>query len=120
MPTKINKPTVIKAAGNKPKLIEEFFGKVNSNTDELSIAKMKSPKGWTEPGQRPEFSEYTVVLSGELHVKTEDDNLIIIKPGEAIFAYKGEWIQYSTPNLSTEYIAVCLPAFSPDTVNRDE
>ena len=120
MPTKINKPTVIEAAGNKPKLIEEFFGRINSNTDEVSIAKMKSPKGWTEPGQRPEFNEYTIVLSGELHVKTEDDNLIIINPGEAILTKKGEWIQYSTPNQSTEYIAVCLPAFSPDTVHRDE
>lgn len=120
MPNKISKPTVIEAEGNKPKLIEEYFGRVNSNTSEISIAKMKSPAGWVEPGQRPEFDEYTIVLSGELHVKTENDDELVIKAGEAILTNKGEWIQYSTPDQATEYIAVCLPAFSPETVHRDE
>ena len=119
MPLKILNPTVIKAAGNKPKLIEEYFGRVNSKTNEISIAKMKSPAGWVEPGQRPEFDEYTLVLSGELHVKTESKDLII-KSGEAILTKKGEWIKYSTPNEDTEYVAICLPAFSPNTVKRDE
>lgn len=120
MPTKIDKPTIIEAAGNKPKIIEEYFGRVNSKTNEVSIAKMQSPAGWVEPGQRPEFDEYTVVLKGELNVKTEDGSLIIVKPGEAIITHKNEWIQYSTPNEATEYIAVCIPAFAPETVHRDE
>ena len=120
MPKKIDQPSVIKAAGNKPKIIEEYFGRVNSKTNEISIARMKSPAGWVEPGQRPEFDEYTVVLKGELNVKTEDGNTIIVKAGEAVLSNKGEWIQYSTPTEATEYIAVCLPAFSPDTVHRDE
>jgi len=120
MPIKINKPTIIEAAGNKPKIIEEYFGRVNSENDEVSIARMKSPAGWVEPGQRPEFDEYTVVLSGELNVKSEDKNMIIVKAGEAILTKKGEWIQYSTPKEETEYIAICLPAFSPGTVHRDE
>lgn len=120
MPTLINKPTIIQAAGNKPKIIEEFFGRVNSNTSEISIAKMTSPQGWIEPGQRPEFDEYTIVLKGTLQVKTETET-IIVKAGNAILTKKGEWIQYSTPNEGgAEYVAVCLPAFSPDTVNRDE
>lgn len=119
MPIKINEPTTIEAAGNKPKIIKEYFGRVNSNTSDVSIARMKSPAGWIEPGQRPEFDEYTLVLTGELHVKTEDEKVIIVKAGEAILTKKSEWIQYSTPNKETEYIAVCLPAFSPDTVHRD-
>lgn len=120
MPVKINKPSVIEAAGNKPKIIREFFGRVNSKTNEVSIAKMESPAGWVEPGQRPEFDEYTVVLQGELNIKTEDGTVIIIKAGEAVHTKKGEWIQYSTPNKSTEYVAICLPAFSPESVHRDE
>lgn len=120
MPIIIKSPTIIKAAGNKPKIIEEFFGKVNSQTSEISIAKMTSPQGWIEPGQRPEFDEYTIVLKGVLQVKTENE-IIDVKAGTAILTKKGEWIQYSTPYDGTvEYIAVCLPAFSPDTVNRDE
>lgn len=119
MPVKILNPTVIEAAGNKPKIIEEYFGRVNTKTNDISIAKMKSPAGWDEPGQKPEFDEYTLVLSGELHVKTESEE-VIIKNGEAILTHKGEWIQYSTPNEDTEYVAVCLPAFSPETVNRDQ
>src|SRR5574338_339983 len=120
MPIIIKSSTIIKAAGNKPKIIEEFFGKVNSQTSEISIAKMTSPQGWIEPGQRPEFDEYTIVLKGVLQVKTENE-IIDVKAGTAILTKKGEWIQYSTPYDGTvEYIAVCLPAFSPDTVNRDE
>ncbi len=120
MPTLINNPAIIQAAGNKPKIIEEFFGRVNSNTSEISIAKMTSPQGWIEPGQRPEFDEYTIVLKGTLQVKTETET-IIVKAGNAILTKKGEWIQYSTPNEGgAEYVAVCLPAFSPDIVNRDE
>lgn len=120
MPRVISEPTIIEAAGNKPKIIQEYFGRVNSNTSEISIAKMTSPQGWVEPGQRPEFDEYTIVLKGTLQVKTENE-IINVKAGSAILTKKGEWIQYSTPYEGTvEYIAVCLPAFSPDTVNRDE
>jgi len=120
MPTVINAPTIIGSAGNKPKIIEEYFGRINSKTDEVSIAKMKSPQGWIEPGQRPEFDEYTVVLKGTLQVKTEKE-IIDVKAGSAILTKKGEWIQYSTPyEGSVEYVAVCLPAFSPDSVHRDE
>ncbi|HCY76687.1 MAG: cupin [Ignavibacterium sp.] len=120
MPIVIKSPTIIEAAGNKPKIIEEYFGKVNSKSSEISIARMKSPQGWIEPGQRPEFDEYTVVIKGTLQVKTENE-IIDVKEGSAILAKKGEWIQYSTPyEGSVEYIAVCLPAFSPDNVNRDE
>jgi hypothetical protein len=120
MPQIINNPTIIEAAGNKPKIIEEYFGRVNSKTSELSIAKMTSPQGWVEPGQRPQFDEYTVVLKGTLQVKTEHE-IIDVKACCGILTKKGEWIQYSTPYEGTvEYVAVCLPAFSPDTVNRDE
>lgn len=120
MPTVVNAPTIIESAGNKPKIIEEYFGRINSKTDEVSIAKMTSPQGWLEPGQRPEFDEYTVVLKGTLQVKTEKE-IIDVKAGSAILTKKGEWIQYSTPyEGSVEYVAVCLPAFSPDSVHRDE
>ncbi|MEO8230950.1 MAG: cupin domain-containing protein [Ignavibacteriota bacterium] len=120
MPTIIKAPTIIESAGNKPKIIEEYFGRVNSKTSEVSIAKMTSPQGWVEPGQRPQFDEYTIVLKGTLQVKTENE-VIDVKAGSAILTKKGEWIQYSTPHDgSVEYIAVCLPAFSPDSVNRDE
>ena len=119
MPTIINKPSVIEAAGNKPKIIEEYFGRVNSKTEAVSIAKMTSPQGWVEPGQKPLFDEYTVVLKGTLQVKTETET-IKVKAGSAILTKQGEWIQYSAPfDGGAEYIAVCLPAFSPDTVNRD-
>ena len=119
MPKLIDLPSNIECVGTKPKIIREYIGRVNSKTEEVSIAKMNSPVGWTEPGQKPDFNEYTVVLSGELHVETEQET-IIVKAGQAIITYKGEWIRYSTPTVDTEYIAVCLPAFSPDTVNRDE
>jgi mannose-6-phosphate isomerase-like protein (cupin superfamily) len=120
MPIKINAPTIITAAGNKPKKIEEFVGRVNSNTESLSIARMVSPSGWVEPGQQPEFDEYTLVLKGMLKVETENETFEI-EAGEAIITNKGDWIKYSTPGPEgAEYIAVCLPAFSPDTVKRDE
>jgi mannose-6-phosphate isomerase-like protein (cupin superfamily) len=96
MPIKVNRPTIIKAAGNKPKEIKEYIGRVNSNTDEVSIARMKSPAGWIEPGQTPEFNEYTIVLKGMLRVKTKDE-IIDINEGEAIITQAGEWVQYSTP-----------------------
>ena len=116
----IKEPKVIKAAGNKPKIIEEFIGKVNSQTQDLSIARMKSPSGWEEPGQTPEFDEYSLVLKGFLRIKTQNETLDI-KAGEAVIVQKGQRIQYSTPGPEgAEYIAVCVPAFSIDTVHRDE
>lgn len=115
----IDKPQVIEAVGNKPKLIEEYFGRVRSKSDEVSIARMKSPQGWVEPGQSPEFNEYTVVLKGTLLVKTKDKTYEV-KEGQAILAPKNEWVQYSSPyEGGAEYVAVCLPAFSPNTVHRD-
>lgn len=119
MATLIAQPTVIEAAGNKPKLIEEFFGRVNSRIDVASIARMRSPGGWVEPGQTPEFDEYTLVLRGELQVKTRKETLTA-RAGQAVHAPKGAWVQYSTPHPDgAEYIAVCLPAFSPAIVHRD-
>ena len=112
-------PSIIGSAGNKPKVIREYFGRVNSNTNEVSIAKMTSPQGWIEPGQTPEFNEYTVVLVGKLKVETKNETFDV-NAGQAIVTNKGEWIRYSTPWEETEYIAVCLPAFSIDTVKRDE
>jgi len=120
LPIKIESPSVISAAGNKPKIIEEFIGNVNSKTNSISIAKMKSPAGWIEPGQKPEFDEYTLVLKGMLRVTTKS-SVIDIKAGQAIIVNKGEWVQYSTPDADgAEYIAVCLPAFSPEIVHRDD
>jgi ethanolamine utilization protein EutQ len=117
MPTLIEKPTRIEAAGTKPKIIEEFVGRVNSKTEALSVAHMRSPAGWLEPGQTPEFDEYTVVLKGALRV-THNGGSMEVRPGQAVIAHRGEWIQYSTPE-GAEYIAVCLPGFSPNTVHRD-
>ena len=115
----VKSPAVIQAQGNKPKLIEEFVGRVNTKTEDISIAHMKSPAGWVEPGQTPEFDEYTVVLKGILRIKTKDA-VIDVKSGEAIIVGKGEWVQYSSPNEEgAEYISVCVPAFSPITVHRD-
>ena len=120
MATKVTSPSVIKAAGNKPKIIQEFIGRVNTKDENVSIARMKSPGGWIEPGQSPEFDEYTLVLKGELHVKTRNEE-IVVNEDEAVITKKGEWVQYSTPHQDgAEYIAICLPAFSPETVNRDE
>ena len=119
MAKKIEKPTEIKAHGNKPKIIQEFIGLVNSNTKDTSIAKMNSPEGWIESGQTPEFDEYTVVLNGTLCVKSKEEKFEI-KAGQAFITSKGEWVQYSTPYAGgAEYIAVCLPAFSPELVHRD-
>jgi quercetin dioxygenase-like cupin family protein len=118
MPTLIGQPTQIEAAGSKPKQIEEFFGRMNSRHAHVSIARMKSPAGWVEPGQRPEFQELTVVLSGALQVEHENGTLTV-NAGQAVVCEPGEWVRYSTPG-GSEYIAVCLPAFSLDTVHRDE
>ncbi|MBI5402089.1 MAG: AraC family ligand binding domain-containing protein [Ignavibacteriae bacterium] len=116
----IEKPSVIKAAGNKEKIIKEFFGAVNSGNKNVSIAEMKSPDGWLEPGQTPGFDEYTIVLDGELQVDTKEKTHFI-KAGQAILIQKGEWVRYSSPNADgAHYISVCIPAFSPDTVHRDE
>ena len=119
MPTFIDKPTRIQAAGNKPKSIEEFIGRVNSGTTQLSVARMRSPSGWVEPGQTPEFDEYTVVLAGSLRVESKD-GVREVQAGQAIITHAGEWVRYTTPHPEgAEYIAVCLPAFSPATVHRD-
>ena len=118
-PVHVEKFTEIKAAGNKPKRIQEFIGRVNSQTKDVSIAKMTSPEGWIEPGQTPEFDEYTVVLKGCLRVEFKKETLEI-KAGQAVIAPKGSWVRYSSPHAGgAEYIAVCLPAFSPDTVRRE-
>ena len=117
---KIPKPTVIPAAGEPPKIIEEFFGRVNTGTTDVSIARMTSPSGWTEPPQTPGFDEYTVVLKGSLHVKLDDQEMDV-NAGESILVPKGTRVQYSTPAPDgAHYIAVCIPAFSPDTVHREE
>jgi ethanolamine utilization protein EutQ len=117
MPTLIPKATRIAAAGNKPKCIDEFVGHVNSKDDQLSVARMISPAGWVEPGQRPDFMEVSVVLSGRLHVEHEN-GAFDVAAGQAVVCEPGEWVRYSTPE-GAEYVAVCLPAFSPGTVHRD-
>ena len=115
----IQSPKLIKAEGNMPKAINEYFGRVNSQTTEISIARMKSPAGWKEPGQTPEFDEYTLVLKGTLRVETKIDDFYVHQD-QAIMVGKGEWVRYSSPGEEgAEYIAICLPAFSPETVNRD-
>jgi mannose-6-phosphate isomerase-like protein (cupin superfamily) len=119
MPMLIAQPTMIRSAGNKPKRIDEFVGRVNSGESALSIARMISPGGWIEPGQTPEFDEYTVVLQGLLRV-THRDGTLDVRAGQAVVVRRGEWVQYSTPDPEgAEYLAVCLPAFSPATVHRD-
>jgi mannose-6-phosphate isomerase-like protein (cupin superfamily) len=119
MPRLINAPTIIQAAGNKPKRIEEYAGRVNSGHDSVSVARMQSPEGWQEPGQRPEFEEITVVLKGTLRVEHQKGSMDV-SAGQAIVTAPGEWVRYSTPIAGgAEYIAVCIPAFSPATVNRD-
>jgi quercetin dioxygenase-like cupin family protein len=120
MPTLIPTASVIEAAGTPPKRIEEWVGRVNTHTTGVSIAKMKSPQGWTEPGQTPQFDEYTLVLAGCLRVETKGETLDV-RAGQAIHCKPGEWIRYSSPfEGGAEYVAVCLPAFSMDTVHRDE
>jgi ethanolamine utilization protein EutQ (cupin superfamily) len=119
LPILIENPTRITAAGNLPKLIDEYVGRVNSQENGISIAHMRSPAGWTEPGQTPEFQEYTLVLRGRLQVRHKGGTLEV-RAGQAVIAQPGEWVQYSTPEEATEYIAICVPAFSPQTVHRDE
>jgi hypothetical protein len=114
----IERPVRVEAAGDPPKLIEEFAGRASTGEQRVSVARMRSPAGWREPGQRPEFDEYTVVLSGALHVETEDGRLEV-PAGQGVLVRAGEWVRYSTPE-GAEYVAVCLPAFSPDTVHRDD
>jgi mannose-6-phosphate isomerase-like protein (cupin superfamily) len=120
MPTLIPQPTRIQAAGNKPKIIDEYIGRVNSETSAASVAHMRSPQGWVEPGQSPEFDEFTIVLKGALRVEHKE-GVLDVKAGQAVVTHAGEWVRYSTPeDGGAEYIAVCLPAFSMDTVHRDE
>src|SRR5687767_8294202 len=119
MPTLIAGPQRITAAGNKPKIIEEYIGRVNSGTPQVSIAHMRSPAGWEEPGQRPEFDEYTIVLEGLLRVEHEG-GVIDVQAGQAVIVHGGEWVRYSSPTAAgAQYLAICLPAFAPDTVHRD-
>lgn len=119
MPTHIVSPSILQAAGNKPKIIREFIGRVNSKTDSLSVAHMNSPSGWVEPGQTPEFEEYTILLKGMLRVRHKN-GVIDVQAGQAIITHPGEWVEYSSPGPEgAEYIAVCRPAFSPNTVHRD-
>jgi mannose-6-phosphate isomerase-like protein (cupin superfamily) len=120
MPTLIEQPARVEAAGNKPKLIDEYVGRVNSGHDGLSVAHMRSPGGWVEPGQTPEFDEYTVVLKGMLRV-THRGGALDVRAGQAVVVRRGEWVRYSTPEPDgAEYVAVCVPAFSPGTAHRDE
>lgn len=119
MPKLIEKPSRIEAAGNKPKVIEEFVGRVNSGDSKVSVARMRSPGGWIEPGQTPEFDEYTVVLAGMLRV-THKTGSVDVRTGQAVITKAGEWVKYSSPEPEgAEYVAICLPAFSPQTVHRD-
>src|SRR3954470_2615212 len=120
MPELIEGPARVEAAGTKPKLIEEFVGRVNTGEGRVSVARMTSPEGWEEPGQRPQFDEYTLVLEGSLRVEHEGGELSV-RAGQAVLARAGEWIRYSSPEPGgARYVAVCLPAFSPETVHRDE
>ncbi len=118
MPELIETPVRVEAAGEPPKLIEEFAGRASNREERVSVARMRSPAGWSEPGQRPEFDEYTVVLGGTLHVEREDGGTLEGPAGQAVLVRGGEWVRYSTPE-GAEYLAVCLPAFSPETVHRD-
>ncbi len=120
MPKLVETPRIIESAGNKPKVIEEFIGLVNSGHKKVSIARMKSPQGWIEPGQTPQFEEITIVLKGMLKVES-GSSFIEVKAGQAIITYPGEWVRYSTPDEGgAEYMAICMPAFSPQTVHRDK
>ena len=120
MPEIIQNPSRVEAAGTKPKLIDEYVGRVNTGEERVSVAHMRSPEGWLEPGQRPRFDEYTVVLEGCLRVEHED-GAFDVRAGQAVLVRGGEWVRYSSPEPDgAEYVAVCLPAFAPDTVHRDE
>jgi quercetin dioxygenase-like cupin family protein len=118
MPELIESPIRVEAAGEPPKTIDEFAGRARNGEERVSVARMRSPAGWSEPGQRPEFDEYTVVLAGAVNVESEDGTMEVAA-GQAVLVRGGEWVRYSTP-AGAEYLAVCLPAFSPDTVHRDE
>jgi len=119
MPILVTHPSYVQAAGNKPKVIEEFVGRIRTGDKQISIARMRSPAGWVEPGQTPEFDEYTLVLRGTLRVTSREEMLDVVT-GQAVIVPAGEWVQYSTPNADgADYVAICLPAFSPDTVHRD-
>ena len=121
MPVHISAPSRIAAAGTKPKLIDEYVGRVNTGEERVSVAHMRSPDGWVEPGQRPEFDEYTVVLEGCLRVESEDADPLDVRAGQAVLVRANEWVRYSTPEPGgASYVAVCLPAFGPETVHRDE
>ena len=121
MPELVTKPTVVPSAGTKPKIIEELVGHLNTGDSALSIARMRSPSGWVEPGQRPDFDEFTLVLEGALRVESEDGTHLDVEAGQVVICRAGEWVRYSTPGADgASYIAVCLPAFSPARVNRDE
>jgi ethanolamine utilization protein EutQ len=119
-PTLISQPTRVEAAGNKPKLIDEYIGRVNSSTSAVSIAHMRSPGGWQEPGQTPDFDEFTVVVKGSIRVEYQAGSLEV-RAGQAVITHRGEWVRYSTPSPEgAEYFAICLPAFSMESVHRDE
>ncbi len=119
MPRLIDAPTVVPAAGDPPKTISEFVGRVNTGTASVSLAVMASPQGWQEPGQRPDFDEFTLVLEGELHVESAGGGPLVVRAGQVVHAAPGEWVRYSTPTAPTRYVAVCVPAFSPDAAHRD-
>jgi mannose-6-phosphate isomerase-like protein (cupin superfamily) len=118
MPELIDSPVRVEAAGEPPKLIDEFAGRASNSEERVSVARMRSPAGWSEPGQQPEFDEYTVVLGGSLRVESRD-GVLDVAAGQGVLVRAGEWVRYSTPE-GAEYVAVCLPAFSPDSVHRDE
>jgi len=118
MPELIDSPVRVEAAGEPPKLIDEFAGRASNSEERVSVARMRSPAGWSEPGQQPDFDEYTVVLAGSLRVESRD-GVLEVPAGQGVLVRAGEWVRYSTPE-GAEYVAVCLPAFSPDTVHRDE
>jgi uncharacterized cupin superfamily protein len=121
VPELIGSPSRVEAAGTKPKLIDEYVGRVNTGEGRVSVAHMRSPEGWVEPGQRPEFDEYTLVLEGCLRVESEDGEPLEVRAGQAVLVRGGEWVRYSTPEAGgAGYVAVCLPAFSPETVHRDD
>jgi uncharacterized cupin superfamily protein len=121
VPELIGAPARVEAAGTKPKLIDEYVGRVNTGEPRVSVAHMRSPEGWVEPGQRPDFDEYTVVLDGCLRVESEDGGPLDVRAGQGVLVHAGEWVRYSTPEAGgASYVAVCLPAFSPDTVHRDD
>jgi mannose-6-phosphate isomerase-like protein (cupin superfamily) len=121
VPTLISSPTRVEAAGNKPKLIDEYVGRLNSGHDAISVAHMRSPGGWVEPGQTPEFDEFTVVLAGRVRITSADGGTVDVAAGQAVVVPAGEWVRYSTPDPEgAEYVAVCLPAFAPDLVHRDD